>query len=62
MLDLSFGFTETSRLSCQVIARPKLDGLRLALPPATRNFAVDVYIQNHIRLFLLRGNTKESFT
>ncbi|KAI3684131.1 hypothetical protein L6452_33350 [Arctium lappa] len=43
MLDLAFGLTETSRLGCQVIARPELDGLRLALPAATRNFAVDGY-------------------
>ncbi|KAE9467977.1 hypothetical protein C3L33_00092, partial [Rhododendron williamsianum] len=41
MLDLAFGLTETSRLGCQVIATPELDGLRLALPSATRNFAVD---------------------
>ncbi|XP_016462313.1 uncharacterized protein LOC107785503 [Nicotiana tabacum] len=43
MLDLAFGLTETSRLGCQVIAKPELDGLRLALPAATRNFAVDGY-------------------
>ncbi|XP_078156774.1 uncharacterized protein LOC144552660 [Carex rostrata] len=35
MLDLAFGLTETSRLGCQVIAIPELDGLRLALPAAT---------------------------
>ncbi|PAN12587.1 hypothetical protein GQ55_2G266600 [Panicum hallii var. hallii] len=43
MLDLAFGLTETSRLGCQVIASPELDGIRLALPSATRNFAVDGY-------------------
>ncbi|GKB96886.1 2Fe-2S ferredoxin isoform X2, partial [Tanacetum coccineum] len=43
MLDLAFGLTETSRLGCQVIAKPELDGLRLVLPAATRNFAVDGY-------------------
>ncbi|KAL8171619.1 hypothetical protein V2J09_023423 [Rumex salicifolius] len=43
MLDLAFGLTETSRLGCQVIAAPELDGIRLALPSATRNFAVDGY-------------------
>lgn len=32
-----------SRLGCQVIASPELDGIRLALPAATRNFAVDGY-------------------
>ncbi|KAJ4822840.1 Adrenodoxin-like protein 2, mitochondrial [Turnera subulata] len=44
MLDLAFGLTETSRLGCQVIARPELDGIRLAIPAATRNFAVDGYV------------------
>lgn len=43
MLDLAFGLTETSRLGCQVIAKPELDGIRLAVPAATRNFAVDGY-------------------
>lgn len=33
-----------SRLGCQVIASPELDGIRLALPAATRNFAVDEYV------------------
>ncbi|TKY54382.1 Adrenodoxin protein 2 [Spatholobus suberectus] len=44
MLDLAFGLTETSRLGCQVIAKPELDGIRLAIPVATRNFAVDGYV------------------
>ncbi|RWR79453.1 2Fe-2S ferredoxin-like protein isoform X1 [Cinnamomum micranthum f. kanehirae] len=44
MLDLAFGLTETSRLGCQVIAKPELDGIRVALPAATRNFAVDGYV------------------
>ncbi|PHT59013.1 2Fe-2S ferredoxin [Capsicum baccatum] len=43
MLDLAFGLTNTSRLGCQVIAKPELDGIRLALPVAMRNFAVDGY-------------------
>eukprot|EP00271_Cylindrocystis_brebissonii_P014139 TRINITY_DN35393_c0_g1_i1.p1 TRINITY_DN35393_c0_g1~~TRINITY_DN35393_c0_g1_i1.p1 ORF type:complete len:281 (+),score=42.76 TRINITY_DN35393_c0_g1_i1:162-1004(+) len=43
MLDLAFGLTSTSRLGCQVIAKKELDGMKLALPPATRNFAVDGY-------------------
>ncbi|XP_074294806.1 uncharacterized protein LOC141622698 isoform X2 [Silene latifolia] len=43
MLDLAFGLTETSRLGCQVEATPDIDGIRLALPVATRNFAVDGY-------------------
>lgn len=44
MLDLAFGLTETSRLGCQVIATPEIDGLRLNLPAATRNFAVDGHV------------------
>uniref|UniRef100_A0A6N2K2D3 2Fe-2S ferredoxin-type domain-containing protein n=1 Tax=Salix viminalis TaxID=40686 RepID=A0A6N2K2D3_SALVM len=44
MLDLAFGLTETSRLGCQVIAKPELNGMRIALPAATRNFAVDGYV------------------
>ncbi|KAJ4701987.1 adrenodoxin-like protein 2, mitochondrial [Melia azedarach] len=44
MLDLAFGLTETSRLGCQIVARPELDGIRLAIPAATRNFAVDGYV------------------
>ncbi|KAJ6945483.1 adrenodoxin-like ferredoxin 2 family protein [Populus alba x Populus x berolinensis] len=44
MLDLAFGLTETSRLGCQVIAKPELNGMRLAIPAATRNFAVDGYV------------------
>ncbi|KAG5249787.1 adrenodoxin protein [Salix suchowensis] len=44
MLDLAFGLTETSRLGCQVIAKPELNGMRVALPAATRNFAVDGFV------------------
>ncbi|KAJ7956025.1 Adrenodoxin-like protein 2, mitochondrial [Quillaja saponaria] len=44
MLDLAFGLTETSRLGCQVIAKPELNGIRLAIPAATRNFAVDGFV------------------
>lgn len=37
MLDLAFGLTETSRLGCQVVMTPELDGLRVRLPSMTRN-------------------------
>eukprot|EP00775_Hariotina_reticulata_P011960 gene11960-12103_t len=40
MLDLAFGLSETSRLGCQVIATKELDGLRVRIPSATRNFYV----------------------
>jgi ferredoxin len=41
MLDLAFGLTEYSRLGCQVVASPELDGMVITLPPATRNMMVD---------------------
>lgn len=37
MLDLAFGLTETSRLGCQVVMTPELDGLVVKLPQMTRN-------------------------
>lgn len=44
MLDLAFGLTETSRLGCQIICSPELDGLRVRIPNATRNMAVDGFV------------------
>jgi 2Fe-2S ferredoxin len=41
MLDLAFGLTATSRLGCQIIMTPELDGLKVQLPSATRNMMVD---------------------
>jgi len=41
MLDLAFGLTSTSRLSCQIIMNKALDGLTVILPAATRNMMVD---------------------
>lgn len=37
MLDLAFGLTHTSRLGCQIIMTPELDGIRVKIPDATRN-------------------------
>lgn len=37
MLDLAFGLTETSRLGCQIVMTPELDGLVVKLPAGTRN-------------------------
>jgi 2Fe-2S ferredoxin len=37
MLDLAFGLTQTSRLGCQIVMNPRLDGLVVKLPAATRN-------------------------
>lgn len=41
MLDLAFGLTETSRLGCQIKMSKELEGIKLQLPSATRNMAVD---------------------
>lgn len=41
MLDLAFGLTETSRLGCQVKLCKELDGIKVRIPSATRNLAVD---------------------
>lgn len=41
MLDLAFGLTRTSRLGCQIILTPELDGITVRLPSATRNMMVD---------------------
>ena len=40
MLDLAFGLTHTSRLGCQILITPELDGLTVTLPAATRNMMV----------------------
>ena len=41
MLDLAFGLTHTSRLGCQIKMSAELDGIKVALPSATRNMMVD---------------------
>ncbi len=37
MLDLAAGVTRTSRLSCQILLTPKLDGLEVRIPPESRD-------------------------
>ena len=37
MLDLAFGLQATSRLGCQIVMTPELDGLTVKLPSTTRN-------------------------
>lgn len=37
MLDLAFGLEQTSRLGCQIVITPALDGLVVRLPPGVRN-------------------------
>nr|AEQ54760.1 adrenodoxin-like ferredoxin 1-1 [Dimocarpus longan]AEQ54762.1 adrenodoxin-like ferredoxin 1-2 [Dimocarpus longan] len=44
MLDVAFGLTETFGLGCQIVAKPEIDGIRVAIRIATRNFAVDGYV------------------
>lgn len=44
MLDQAFGLTETSRLGCQVIVAPEMEGILVKLPAATRNFYVDGHV------------------
>ena len=41
MLDLAFGLTHTSRLGCQILITPELDGLVVSLPAATRNMLLE---------------------
>ncbi|MBP9694521.1 MAG: ferredoxin family 2Fe-2S iron-sulfur cluster binding protein [Alphaproteobacteria bacterium] len=37
MLDLAFDLQATSRLGCQIIMSPELDGIEVSLPAGTRN-------------------------
>ncbi len=37
MLDLAFGLEKTSRLGCQIVMTPTLDGLVVRLPAGVRN-------------------------
>ncbi len=37
MLDLAAGATRTSRLACQIMLVPDLDGLTVRIPPEARN-------------------------
>ncbi len=39
MLDLAFGLEKTSRLGCQIVITPDLDGLVVKLPASSRNAA-----------------------
>ena len=41
LLDLAYGLTHTSRLGCQVLVTRDMEGMRVRLPSATRNFYVD---------------------
>lgn len=41
LLDMAPFLKENSRLGCQIILRKELNGIKLELPKATRNFYVD---------------------
>ena len=43
LLDLAYDLRPTSRLGCQVRVTKSMEGTRVELPVATRNFAVDGY-------------------
>jgi 2Fe-2S ferredoxin len=40
MLDLAFGLTPTSRLGCQIIVGPELDGIVVRIPSENRNISM----------------------
>lgn len=44
LLDLAFGLTHTSRLGCQVMVTEAMEGMKVKLPSATRNFYVDGHV------------------
>jgi len=44
MLDMAFGLTETSRLGCQIHVEEFMEGTKVTLPKATRNFYVDGHV------------------
>ncbi|XP_073708426.1 ferredoxin-2, mitochondrial [Garra rufa] len=44
MLDMAPMLQENSRLGCQIILTPELDGMELTLPKVTRNFYVDGHV------------------
>ncbi|XP_026869382.1 ferredoxin-2, mitochondrial [Electrophorus electricus] len=47
MLDMAPMLQENSRLGCQIILTPELDGIELTLPKVTRNFYVDGHVPKH---------------
>eukprot|EP01064_Diplonema_japonicum_P025850 TRINITY_DN37284_c0_g1_i1.p1 TRINITY_DN37284_c0_g1~~TRINITY_DN37284_c0_g1_i1.p1 ORF type:complete len:140 (+),score=27.18 TRINITY_DN37284_c0_g1_i1:56-475(+) len=47
MLDQAFELKPTSRLGCQVIMTPELNGLTVNIPRYTRNLYVDGHVPHH---------------
>jgi len=54
MLDQAFGLKATSRLGCQVVVTEELDGMRVQLPAATRNF----YVVRSVPEFIFASSSK----
>lgn len=44
MLDMAPMLQENSRLGCQIIITPDMEGMELTLPNVTRNFYVDGHV------------------
>ncbi|KAM9769615.1 ferredoxin-2, mitochondrial [Menidia menidia] len=44
MLDMAAMLQENSRLGCQIVLTPEMDGIELTLPKVTRNFYVDGHV------------------
>ena len=44
MLDLAWGLTPSSRLGCQIELTEEMEGMKIRLPKATRNFYVDGHV------------------
>ena len=44
LLDLAYGLTLTSRLGCQVFVTKEMDGMKVQIPAASRNFYVDGHV------------------
>ncbi|CAD5113816.1 DgyrCDS2980 [Dimorphilus gyrociliatus] len=44
MLDMAPSLKENSRLGCQIILTKEMEGMKLTLPPITRNFYVDGHV------------------
>jgi len=47
LLDMAPFLKENSRLGCQIVLKKELNGLRIGLPAATRNFYVDGHKPSH---------------
>ena len=44
LLDLAYGLIMTSRLGCQVLVTKEMEGMKVKIPSASRNFYVDGHV------------------